>query len=280
MNGPDVIIIGAMKSATSTLAAQLGAQSGVFLTNPKEPNYFSDDDIYAKGAAWYGGLFAQAHADDIRVEASTHYTKLPTYPATVARLKATGLTPKLIYITRDPVARLISHYIHEWTQGVMTCSLEEALQRHPELVDYSLYGKQMTPWVAAFGADAILRLTMEEMMEDPHSVLARVGDFIGRKDLAWRDDLGRMNVSSERIKRFPMHGLLFDNPVAQTLRRTLVPKALRDRLKAKRQMPVRPELSASARAALETVFAADAKVLNDHFAQDSGLNPAKSKDTA
>ena len=279
MIGPDVMIIGAMKCGTSTLAAQLGAQDGVFLTQPKEPNFFSDDDIFAKGTAWYEALFSGAHAGDITVEASTHYTKLPTYPETIARLKATGLCPKLIYMVRDPMARLVSHYIHEWTQGVITCSLDEALRQHPELVEYSLYGKQVTPWVEAFGADAILLLTMEEMKTDPHGVLATVGDFIGRMGMVWRDDLGRMNASSERIKRFPLHGLVFDNPVAQTLRRTLVPKAVRDGLKAKRQMQSRPALSDAERRRLEPVFSADAQRLKEHFPQASGLIFDKVKGT-
>ncbi|MEM8580249.1 MAG: sulfotransferase, partial [Pseudomonadota bacterium] len=44
MRRPDYIVIGAMKCGTSTLAAQLGAQTGLFMTDPKEPNYFSDDE--------------------------------------------------------------------------------------------------------------------------------------------------------------------------------------------------------------------------------------------
>ena len=57
---PDFIIIGAMKCGTSTLAAQLACQDGVFLTTPKEPNFFSDDEIYARGHGWYRSLFAAA----------------------------------------------------------------------------------------------------------------------------------------------------------------------------------------------------------------------------
>ena len=40
MTGPDFLIIGAMKCGTTTLAAQLGAHQGVFMTKPKEPFYF------------------------------------------------------------------------------------------------------------------------------------------------------------------------------------------------------------------------------------------------
>ena len=85
---PDFLIIGAMKSGTSTLQAQLAVQPGLFMTTPKEPNFFSDDDIYAKGIDWYRSLFDAAAAGDLKGEASTHYTKLPDYPDTVTRLAA------------------------------------------------------------------------------------------------------------------------------------------------------------------------------------------------
>lgn len=257
MSGPDYIIIGAMKCGTSTLAAQLGAQPGIFMTTPKEPNYFSDDDVFALGQDWYAGLFAPAAPGDLKGEASTHYTKLPLYPKALERLLATGARPKLIYMLRDPIDRLISHYIHEWTQGVISEPLETALQTHPELIAYSRYAMQLAPWVAAFGADSLLVLGMADLKRDPQGLLERAGAFLGRDGLVWQDDLGRMNVSSERIRRFPLYGLLVENPLATWLRRRLVPQALRDRIKAARQMQVRPELDASTRARLAEIFAAD-----------------------
>ena len=48
---PDFLIIGAMKCGTTTLAAQLAAQDGLFITTPKEPNFFSDDADLCQGSA-------------------------------------------------------------------------------------------------------------------------------------------------------------------------------------------------------------------------------------
>lgn len=261
MSHPDYIIIGAMKCGTSTLAAQLGAQPGIFMTTPKEPNYFSDDAVFARGPEWYAGLFAAAAPGDLRGEASTHYTKLPTHPQALARLQATGLRPKLIYLLRDPIERLVSHYIHEWSMGVIRLPLVEALTRHPELISYSCYGRQLAPWVAAFGADDLLVLHMDGLKRDPQALLDRVGAFLGREGLVWQQDLAQMNVSAERIRRFPLHGLLIDNPLAARLRRMLVPQGLRDRIKAARQMQARPALDAATRAHLLEIFAKDRATL-------------------
>ena len=88
-SGPDFIIIGAMKCATSTLHEQLALQPGCFMTSPKEPCFFSDDDVYAQGLDWYGGLFEATPTGARCGESSTHYTKLPTHARTVERMLRT-----------------------------------------------------------------------------------------------------------------------------------------------------------------------------------------------
>jgi hypothetical protein len=255
---PDFIIIGAMKCGTSTLATQLGLQEGIFITTPKEPNFFSDDDIHARGLAWYESLFDHAAQNDLKGEASTHYTKRATHPEAVARMAAVFDAPRLIYLIRDPVARLVSQYIHEWSMGTIRISLEAALDRHPELVDYSLYAHQLEPYVARFGTQHLLVTSLETMQDVPQQTLEQVCAFIGHnRQPVWRADHDRENASAERIRRFPFHKLLFDNPAAAALRRTLVPQTIRDRIKRHRQMQTRPSLSAGHRRTLEARFAED-----------------------
>ena len=151
--GPDFIVIGAMKCATSTLHEQLARQTGVFMTTPKEPNFFSDDEQHERGAEWYAHLFADADDDALAGESSTHYTKLPTYPGTIDRMAET-LTDrvKFIYVMRHPFDRMLSHYVHEWTQAVISCPLDDAVDEHPELIAYSRYAMQLKPYIARFGA--------------------------------------------------------------------------------------------------------------------------------
>ncbi len=274
MSLPDYFIIGAMKCGTTTLAAQLGAQDGVFMSNPKEPNYFSDDAVFAKGLDWYENLFDTAATDDLKGEASTHYSKLPDYPETLARLARVTETPKIIYLIRDPLVRAVSHYIHEWTQGVISSDLDSALQQHPALVAYGRYGDQVTPWVDRFGTDAVLVLTLEGLKSDPQSTLDRVAAHLQTEPLTWQDDLGQVNVSVERIRRLPLQGVILDNPIATWLRRALVPQALRDRVKAARQMQTRPKISPTDRARLETVFTEDFAVLSALFPDRPDLRQA------
>ncbi len=275
MTLPDFLIIGAMKCGTSTLQTQLAAQPGIFMSDPKEPNFFSDDPVYAKGLDWYESLFAAAAPGDLKGEASTHYTKLPTYPETLPRLRAVLPGPRLIYMIRNPLVRVVSHYIHEWTQGVITGDLEAAFDRHPELTAYSRFGEQIAPWVQAFGAPNILLLSLEEMKADPQGVLNRAGAFLGHAGpLVWQAEKAQVNVSAERMRRLPLQGLLIDNPVATALRRALVPKPIRTRLRASRQIKERPALAPDRRRALEAIFAADRERLAAFFPDAPALSAA------
>lgn len=258
----DFFIIGAMKCGTSTLHAQLAAQPQFFMSEPKEPNFFSDDEIYGRGEAWYRSLFEKAPEGAIRGESSTHYTKLPTYPKTIERLAALTPDAKFIYVMRDPVERLISHYIHEWSQGAIKVPIEDAIERHPELIAYSRYGYQLQPWIERFGKQRILPVIFEAMAAAPDVELKRIASFLGAKgEVRWRGDLEAQNVSAERIRKFPGYALIVENPAAAALRRALVPRALRDRVKAQLQMRERPALSAARQEALTELFDRDLAML-------------------
>lgn len=272
---PDYIIIGAMKCGTTTLAAQLGAQAGFFMTDPKEPYYFSDDPVYAKGADWYADLFASAAPGDIKGEASTHYTKRPELPETVTRMKAALPDVRLVYMIRDPMARIVSHYIHEWSQGVLKASLAEALDSYGPLVDYGRYGWQVAPYIEAYGRDAILLTSLERMKADPGAELARVAAHIGFDgEVAWVEENEAENVSAARSRKLPMHGLLVDNPVATALRQTLIPKGVRTWVREKRQYKGRPEIPVDRIPALQAQFLEDRDMLAGFFPGDPSLDLA------
>lgn len=275
MARPDYILIGAMKCGTSTLAAQLGAQDGVFMTDPKEPNYFSDDEIFAKGPGWYGGLFAGAQPGALKGEASTHYTKRPDLPRTLERMQAALPDLRLVYMIRDPMERIVSHYIHEWSQRVLTAPLETALDTHAPLVDYGRYGFQIAPFVEAYGPEAICLTSLERVTADPGGELRRVATHIGHLGpVAWVAENAAENVSAARSRKLPMHGLLVDNLVATALRRALVPKALRTRVREARQIAKRPKIPQDRIDNLHARFRQDHVRLASFFPGDPSLDLA------
>jgi len=230
---PDFIVIGAMKSATTTLHEQLARQCGVFMSRPKEPNFFSDDENYAKGFGWYASFFAGAGEDLLLGESSTHYTKLPTYPHTVERMVGALSRVKLIYVMRHPIDRLTSQYLHEVTVGRISVGLEEAIERHPELVDYGRYSMQLEPYLRVYGPQSVLPLFFDRLVQRPAQELQRLGRFLGLQEpLRWDHALKPQNVGRERMRSSPLRDALVRAPVLSTLRRTLIPRHWTEGLKS------------------------------------------------
>jgi hypothetical protein len=260
---PDFIIIGAMKSATSSLHVQLASQDGIFMSEPKEPNFFSDDDEYRQGTNRYLDLFAGAGEGDLCGESSTHYTKLPDYPETIPRMKALLPNVRLIYVMRHPIDRLVSHYIHQWTQNVIRCDINGALDAYPELINYGRYSYQLEPYFAAFGQSAVLPVFFEAVKQHPQRELTRIARFIGYQgQVTWKEDLGAQNVSTERLRRFRGYQLIVDSPPMAFVRRTFVPQSIRDMVKARLSMKQRPTLDESNVARLESIFDEDLRTLS------------------
>lgn len=278
MSLPDFVIIGAMKCATTTLAAQLGAQEGVFVSDPKEPNFFSDDEIYAQGLGWYESLFEGAEGAQLRGEASTHYTKLPTHPNALARLREVLPDARLIYVMRHPIDRLVSQYIHEWSQRVISGPIEAELEKNPWMIDYGRYAMQISPWLDAFGPDRILPVFNERLRAEPQDELERVCAFLGYRGVPVWTDLGDRNVSSQRMRKSAVRDLLVEAPVLKQVRRGLVPKGVRERVKRLWQMQSRPELSDAKRRELERQYDEDLAQLGEWLGQP--LSCASFKDTA
>jgi hypothetical protein len=261
---PDFIVIGAMKCGTSSLHDQLAAQPQLFMSTPKEPNFFSDDETYARGMPWYRSLFREATDAQLCGESSTHYTKLPDRPHTVERLRAACPRVKLVYVIRNPIDRLISHFIHGWTEREIAGPLATALERHPELIAYGEYGRQLAPYRAAFGDDSILLLTFERLVREPERELDRLGRFLAvDPPLRWNHEMAASNVSAERLRQSPLRDAILEFPPLRTLRRRLVPPAWRARVKALWQMRRRPELAPDQRARLEAHFDADLASLQE-----------------
>ena len=261
---PDFIIIGAMKCMTSTLHEQLARQPGFFMSTPKEPYFFSDDPVYAKGMDWYHELFADAKPGDLKGESTTHYTKLPTYPQTIARIQEHVPNAKFIYVMRHPIDRLVSQYIHQWTEREISVPIDEAIDQHSELIAYSKYAMQLKPYFEVFGRNRILPVFFDRLRNHSQAELERICTFLGYDGTPiWDDSDQNRNVSAQRMQVNPVRDFLVNLPILSTIRKQLIPQAWRDRVKSQWQMQERPELSEHSLLHLEEVFNADLALLGE-----------------
>ena len=253
MRLPDFAIIGAMKCGTTTLHEQLALRSGFFLCRPKEPNFFSDEDAWARGVAWYAGLFAGARDTQLCGESSTHYTKLPTHPQAAERMHALLPKARLVYVMRDPVERIVSQYLHEWSNREVEGPLEDVVERHERFVAYSCYARQLEPYLERFGAGAILPVFFERMLAAPDEELARVCRFLGdasSEPVTWREERAKQNVSSERLRASPLRDALLRVGAVRWVKDQL-PRSVVDRVRGLWRYEGRPDLSPAVRARVE-----------------------------
>jgi len=275
---PDFIIIGAMKSATSTLHVQLSRQPGFCMSAPKEPNFFSDDEVWTKGLDWYRDLFVGASRSDLRGESSTHYTKLPDYPGTLGRMREHVPDAKLVYIMRHPIERLVSHYIHGWLEASIEGDIDQAVDRYPQLTDYGRYSMQLKPFLESYGPENILPVFFERLTSHPQEELERVCSFLGYQGSPiWEKGESRQNVSTERLRVDPVRDQIVNFAPIKFIRQKIIPQWVRNRIKKAWQMSDKPEVSSQVRDRLMEKFDQDLKTLGGWLGTD--LNCANYKKT-
>lgn len=275
---PDFLIIGAMKCATSTLHDQLAMQPGIFMTELKEPNFFSNDEQYAKGMEWYLSHFQAAEKMDICGESSTHYTKLPTYPQTVERIYQQFPQIKLIYIMRHPIDRLVSQYIHEWSQKTVFGDINKAIAQYPMLIEYSLYSMQLKPYLETFGRKQILPVFFERLLSYKQEELERICQFIDYpKKPVWVEENDVQNASLERLRDNKLRDLIVETPGLREIRQNLIPKSWRTWVRSLWQMKEKPQIEPQQLKYLQSVFDEDLAIVSSWLGVELTCENFKSK---
>src|SRR5690606_7020448 len=92
---------------------------------------------------------------------------------------------KLIYIVRDPIERIVSHYMERLGQFRESLPLVEVLRDPRKRFRYiceSRYYSQIQQYLAYFPPSQLLLLTLEELHADRQQTLARVFRFLGVDD--------------------------------------------------------------------------------------------------
>ncbi len=209
---PDFIVIGAMKSATTTLYHHLSTHPKVYMSRLKETQFFSRDHVYAKGMDWYRELFVEARPGQLRGEASTCYSRQLRYPDAAPRIARHLPKVKLVYIMRHPVERIYSHYGHvaqkRWNMERPTevLTLDEFLNGDPEgeeALDASHYMRQIEAYLAFFPRERMHFITLDRFKSEAGKVLDELQAFLGlpRVDLVKGKSAFRRNERGRGVAR-------------------------------------------------------------------------------
>jgi hypothetical protein len=173
---PNLIIIGGMKAGTTSLHYYLSLHPEISMSNPKELNFFLAESRH-KDLAWYQSHFkgeARIHG-----EASPKYTCYPFFKGVPARMAALLPQVKLIYLVRDPIQRLISHYLHRLAYGGEDRLLAKAVwDTEQTYLCRSQQYLQLEQYLECFPPAQILVLINEQLQRQRRETLRRVFRFL------------------------------------------------------------------------------------------------------
>jgi hypothetical protein len=180
---PNLFIIGAMKSGTTSLHNYLDMHPEIAMSEEKEPGYFVAELRLKRGENWYASLFEPDSQYRYRGESSTHYTKLPLYRGVAERIFQFAPDARLIYVMRDPFERAVSHYWHAVRDvhhgGELRRMINAVTGQPSDYLAFSDYAMQLEPYIELFGRDAIFTLTFESLVRDPQQEINHIFDWLG-----------------------------------------------------------------------------------------------------
>jgi hypothetical protein len=195
---PNFLVIGAMKCATTSLCDLFATHPQMFVCTPKEPEFFCDDAVFARGWGWYESLFAGAQEKIAVGEGSTSYTKQMRFPHAAERIAKYLPEAKLIYIARHPLMRIESHWLLRIAAGLDVSPFAEALKKSPHIVDTSLYWKQISRYRDFYPDENLLLLFFEDFVSNPHDIIKRAYRFLGvNPELATADPAQAKHVTAD-----------------------------------------------------------------------------------
>ncbi len=176
---PNFLIIGAAKAGTTSLHQYLRHHPQVFMPETKELSYFVEENNWTRGLAWYRRQFDGAETAVAIGEASPRYAMFPVYRGVPRRIADLLPAARLIYVLRDPIERMRSHYLDRVIYGVETEPIEHALLTNPIYLNSSRYVLQIEQFLEYFSRERLLVIRSEQLRNDRASTVRRILEFLG-----------------------------------------------------------------------------------------------------
>jgi sulfotransferase family protein len=174
---PNLIVIGAQKCGTSVLHYYLGLHPEISVSQPKELNFFIEERNWAQGVDWYRGQFDGSAT--VRAEASPNYSAHPVFEGVPERMHSVVPQAKLIYMLRDPLARIAAHWVHNASKGRVKEDLAETLATSRTYVARSRYAMQLERFLEFYSQDRILIFQQSDLRGNRGETLRRIFEFAG-----------------------------------------------------------------------------------------------------
>ena len=297
---PNLFLIGAPKSGTTSLYEYLNGHPDIYMSQHKEPFYFSPDirggprENYRYGAdeARYLALFDEARDERWIGEASTRYVYSRQAPELV---KAFSPDARIVLMLRNPIDMIHAMHNERVAQGEETVTdFEGALALDDErLAGRSLppgsnelgatyrprgrFGEQLERWLQHFDRSAVHVIVFEEFAADTPGAFRRVLEFL-EIDADYQPPSFAVHNPSHKPRGGVIRRLV-SSPIGQFAAHRLLPTLLGQARTARlvrsfrhsrlvRKPNPRPQVPLELRAQLELDFAEDVALLSRLLGRD------------
>lgn len=192
---PSLFIVGAPKAGTTALYAYFEKHPQINMSTVKEPNYFSWNEIEAqhlyykkaniKTESDYLSLFHPSATTKYCGEGSVSYLYYPEVPQRIYDYQPNA---RIIISLRNPIDRAFSHYLMDYSLGLVREDFEMIYRRgkdHPATKNYfqqyfsvSDYAPQIMRYQKVFPKEQIHFLLHEDLVSDPDASLKKISLFL------------------------------------------------------------------------------------------------------
>lgn len=185
---PDLVIIGAQKSASTFVQQALATHPQVYLPYGETP-HFESPDYHAGGRERVLRLFADRPEPVLGIKRPNYLGK----PEVPARIASDLPDARLIAVLREPVSRLVSAYYEYITGGFLpVLPVDEGVRRllhdpayrrdHPraqELLEFGRYQHYLSMYGPFRDAGRLMIVLQEDVAADGPGVLRRMFEYLG-----------------------------------------------------------------------------------------------------
>jgi glycosyltransferase involved in cell wall biosynthesis len=298
---PNLFVVGAMKSGTTTAYEMLAASPDISMSAIKEPNHFCVDLFdhpdfpltrtvhrfanthWIRNDEQYSALFSGAHSRWAG-EASTTYLYSEAAAKEIYRANPDA---RIIILLRNPIDRAYSEYLMNLSTGVTLEPFSKVIRDDFERVRAGgtklferyvfagLYARQVKRYLDIFPKDQLLVEIVDRPEIGFDRLSERLGDFLGV-------EIGSVDQSAEltnsaKIATLPrLNRLLYSTGMKGAISR-LAPNRFKGAMKRNYYRPAEnDEMDAQDRAFLADVFGPDIEQLAKLLGEDIGfwLDPA------
>ena len=228
-NFPNLLIVGAAKSGTTSLHNYLKQHPDFFMTVHKEPHFLINNEIGVKRVhkavttlSDYQKMFEGSPEYRYRGESSVMYLPFPDIAISNIK-KYLNKDVKIIIMLRNPIERAFAGYLHNVRYNTSeNLSFEEAIEKSEEryqktndmtpdtrYLHVGMYYNQVKKYMDEFGKNVHV-VIYDDYVSNINGSIKRVFDFLKVN-----------NIEMDTSQRHMVGGWIFKNPI---LRKVMVSK--------------------------------------------------------